>query len=246
VFVVILALSNLGTSFASAILAKDTTTNDNNELVNKKTGEAVATDQAIERYESEELTNEETSRRLVRYGVTSGSFTSMSTENALDLWKKCKRGNKIVKLTYLWADGELAERTVCGNDWTCARPSDFTRRPTKTGKLCVQGTSPLEYVYINPDPTDSNKYIISADNMDVLTADLSETCEDDEDCDDGLECLIEQGESVGSCITTSTFCTSDAKICPDGTPLSRVGPNCEFPECPETTTSTSTTSTTTR
>jgi len=37
VFVVILALSNLGTSFASAILAKDTTTNDNNELVNKKT-----------------------------------------------------------------------------------------------------------------------------------------------------------------------------------------------------------------
>ena len=89
VFVVILALSNLGTSFASAILAKDTTTNDNNELVNKKTGEAVATDQAIERYESEELTSEETSRRLVRYGVTSGSFTSMSTENALDLWKKC-------------------------------------------------------------------------------------------------------------------------------------------------------------
>ena len=52
VFVVILALSNLGTSFASAILAKDTTTNDNNELVNKKNGEAVATDQAIARYES--------------------------------------------------------------------------------------------------------------------------------------------------------------------------------------------------
>ena len=239
VFVVILALSNLGTSFASAILAKDTTTNDNNELVNKKTKEAVATDTAIARYESE-LTNEESSRRLVRYGVTSGSFTSMSKDDAHNLWGKCKRGNKIVKLTYLWADGELAERTVCGNDWTCGRPSDYTRRPQKTAKLCVQGTSPLEYVYINPDPTDANKYIISADNMDVLTADLSETCEDDEDCDEGLECLVEQGESVGKCITTSTFCTTDAKVCSDGTTLSRVGPNCEFPECPETTTSTTT------
>jgi len=244
VFVVILALSNLGTSFASAILAKDTTTNDNNELVNKKTKEAVATDTAIARYESEELTNE-SSRRLIRYGVSSGSFTSMSTENAKDLLKKCKRGNKIVKLTYLWADGELAERTVCGSDWTCGVPKDFKprRRPT-AGRLCIQGTSPLEYVYINPDPDDSGSYIISADNMDVLTADLSETCEDDEDCDDGLECLIEQGDSLGSCITTSTFCTTDVHTCSDGTTLSRIGPNCEFPECPETTTST--TSTTTR
>ena len=43
VFVVILALSNLGTSFASAILAKDSTTNDQNELVSKETGEALAT-----------------------------------------------------------------------------------------------------------------------------------------------------------------------------------------------------------
>ena len=43
VFVVILALSTLGTSFASAILAKDSTTNDQNELVSKETGEALAT-----------------------------------------------------------------------------------------------------------------------------------------------------------------------------------------------------------
>ena len=239
-FVVILALSNLGTSFASAILAKDTTTNDNNELVNKKTGEAVATDQAIVRYESEELTSEESSRRLVRYGVTSGSFTSMSKDDAHDLLKKCKRGNKIVKLTYTWADGELAERTVCGNDWTCALPKDFTG-PRR--RLCVQGTK--EYVYVNPDPEDSESYIISATNMDVLTADLTETCGDDEDCDKGLSCIKEeQGHSVGSC-SASTFCTKDAKVCPDGTTLSRVGPNCDFPECPETP-STSTTSTSTR
>ncbi len=28
------------------------------------------------------------------------------------------------------------------------------------------------------------------------------------------------------------FCTADAKICPDGTGVGRVGPNCEFAECP--------------
>ncbi|MBY0539362.1 hypothetical protein K2P56_02930 [Patescibacteria group bacterium] len=27
-------------------------------------------------------------------------------------------------------------------------------------------------------------------------------------------------------------CTMDAKICPDGTGVGRVGPNCEFPACP--------------
>lgn len=27
-------------------------------------------------------------------------------------------------------------------------------------------------------------------------------------------------------------CTEDARVCPDGTVLSRVGPSCEFPACP--------------
>lgn len=27
-------------------------------------------------------------------------------------------------------------------------------------------------------------------------------------------------------------CTLEAKLCPDGTPVGRVGPNCEFAPCP--------------
>ncbi len=27
-------------------------------------------------------------------------------------------------------------------------------------------------------------------------------------------------------------CTKEAKICPDGSAVSRTGPNCEFTECP--------------
>jgi len=30
-----------------------------------------------------------------------------------------------------------------------------------------------------------------------------------------------------------TACTQDAKICPDGSAVGRVGPNCEFAECPK-------------
>ena len=41
--------ANLGTSFASAILAKDTTTH-NGQLSNKKTNEAVATAAAVEKF----------------------------------------------------------------------------------------------------------------------------------------------------------------------------------------------------
>lgn len=29
-------------------------------------------------------------------------------------------------------------------------------------------------------------------------------------------------------------CTEEAKLCPDGSGVGREGPNCEFPECPDT------------
>ncbi len=32
--------------------------------------------------------------------------------------------------------------------------------------------------------------------------------------------------------TTSTACTAEAKICPDGSAVGRTGPNCEFAPCP--------------
>ncbi|MBN2517249.1 MAG: hypothetical protein JXB14_00230 [Candidatus Altiarchaeota archaeon] len=40
--------------------------------------------------------------------------------------------------------------------------------------------------------------------------------------------LLLQGQETGP-----VACTADAKICPDGTAVGRVGPNCEFAPCPE-------------
>lgn len=37
------------------------------------------------------------------------------------------------------------------------------------------------------------------------------------------------------------FCTMDAKICPDGSAVGRVGPNCEFAPCPGATSTATTT-----
>lgn len=34
--------------------------------------------------------------------------------------------------------------------------------------------------------------------------------------------------------TEPVFCTMEAKLCPDGSAVGRVGPNCEFAACPAT------------
>lgn len=45
-----------------------------------------------------------------------------------------------------------------------------------------------------------------------------------------LMCLV----LVSGCVNSEPVaCTLDAKICPDGTAVGRVGPDCEFEECPE-------------
>lgn len=32
---------------------------------------------------------------------------------------------------------------------------------------------------------------------------------------------------------TSTACSADARVCPDGTAVGRSGPDCTFPACPK-------------
>ena len=37
----------------------------------------------------------------------------------------------------------------------------------------------------------------------------------------------------GPAVTEPKACTQEAKLCPDGTAVSRTGPNCEFAPCPD-------------
>lgn len=41
------------------------------------------------------------------------------------------------------------------------------------------------------------------------------------------------GEPTGNCGDSQTACTLEAKLCPDGTSVGRVGPNCDFAPCPD-------------
>ena len=220
VFVVILALSNLGTSFASAILAKDTTTNSESgspELVDKKTGEVVATNQAVKRFTADELKLDQLNSRGLQgggpspslFGVTASDFSSMPAGDAKALLGDCEKGNKVVKLTY----STWRARTVCGNDWTCQ--STFTFPPNAkpntdpiSGVLCLQGTSPMEYVHVTPDPNDSNNYLISSSEPNFLTSDVAEDCEDDTDCDDGLFC---SSSTCAEPLAEGEVCSGDDK-----------------------------------
>lgn len=65
IFVFLLALSNLGTSFAATFLAKDTATNASGELVSTSTKEALATQTTVEHYGSvDRIKDAESSRQL--------------------------------------------------------------------------------------------------------------------------------------------------------------------------------------
>jgi hypothetical protein len=116
-FVVILALANMGTAFAAAILAKDTTTN-NGVLVDKYTGEPVQTDNHVNMYQ----VTQDSERRL---GVNDTEINAMCSPScniaeadALAILENCQAGKPVmVRLYYSLTGGEfLTSYPVCDNN----------------------------------------------------------------------------------------------------------------------------------
>lgn len=115
--VVILAISNLGTSFAAAHLAKETTTNENDELSHKTNGETISTQTAGETLDIVRATLDENGRRKLCDSDTdhcwdTESFLSMDKHDCKRLRKKCKRGNS-VGLRHLWPNGAKSYVNAC-------------------------------------------------------------------------------------------------------------------------------------
>ena len=170
-FVVVLALANLGTSFASAVLAKDTTTS-NGQLVDKKTNEAVATATAVETYTMQE-DDVENARRLAECDKTNivtdcnatvSSPTTMSNTSALAMLKSCLQ-NKNVQLQLTSSDNNIVTTTtVCAPGW-CSGSSytmdeDNIKIPV-AGELCIQDST--EKLHVKQTPDDSATYTLSHD-----------------------------------------------------------------------------------
>jgi hypothetical protein len=123
--VVILALANLGTSFAAASLAKDTTTSTNAELLDKNTQEGLNTQTATEEISFERTVEiaEDGTRRLCSKEdgdvdcTLRGESTFLSIEQKMcrKMIKKCNRGNS-VSLSRTWPNGDTSKFNVCPYD----------------------------------------------------------------------------------------------------------------------------------
>ena len=158
----------MGTSFASAILAKDTMTS-NGQLVNKNTNEAVATADAVNDYTVGEDDGDYARTLQQCNGVDLDASTSdvcdtsaltpttMTKVNALAMLKDCKT-NKKVMLRHTVGD-LVTTKMVC--DPSMCSGSTYQMPGPKSGELCIQGST--EKLIVNVDPTDANVYILSKD-----------------------------------------------------------------------------------
>ena len=111
-----LALSNLATSFASAILAKDTAS-EGGLLVDKETRDAVATSQAMKMYAIGEVGSENERRlRKLQAGETNipfSFFTTVPVADALAMLLDCYEGTEIVEVKYEESNGQVATKVIC-------------------------------------------------------------------------------------------------------------------------------------
>ena len=121
-FTFLLALSNLGTSFASAILAKDTKTNDG-ELVDAATGKAVKTNSASQIFTIDNIEVDDEYTRLRKLACTETdtgdvtdcatevSFSLVATSDGKDIVDACKSGGTVT-LTKTYNDLQV-QHPIC-------------------------------------------------------------------------------------------------------------------------------------
>ena len=116
--VVILAVSNLGTSFAAASLAKDTTTSSSAELTDKNTHEVLSTQTAAESIEFERTVIAPDGRRRLCTAddedveCLTKSFHTISAGMCDTMISHCSRGNT-VNLKRTWKNGDETSFNVC-------------------------------------------------------------------------------------------------------------------------------------
>jgi len=114
-FIFVLALSNLATSFASAVLAKDTAS-EGGLLVDKETREAVATSQATKMFAIGEGGSDD-ERRVRKLQAETNSpgtfFTTVPVADALEMLLDCFEGKEIVEVIYEESLGQEAKKVIC-------------------------------------------------------------------------------------------------------------------------------------
>ena len=227
-FVFILALANLGTSFASAILAKDTTTS-NGQLVDKNTNEVVATASAVKDYavEKDDGDNARALQKSTNACVGDDNTattdcdtntltaTTMTKEKAQNMLKDCLAGRNVMLHSTSTTNGIETTTTmsICG---MCSG-STFTKtkgQPT-AGELCIQGSDDKLNVQVssnNPSVYTLTRQVqVSQDACaEVRCSSTNPYCiTDSGGAASCKECLIDA--NCNSC--TGDFCATVVKYC---------------------------------
>lgn len=188
VLVVVLALSNLGTSFAAAYLSKDTVTkaeetNDGEEfgvdLIDKKTHGKIGTqtvNDSVEVRRASSVCVEEDGELK----CATDSYLSIPDSVLKSIFYKCLTG-RVVNLERSFSNGHVKSINVCSST-TSVEFDEFDRSTLENN-----GAS------IHFDPADDN-YKISGDG---LLQKENEVCDVDEDCSVNLACYKNQTSIVG-------------------------------------------------
>lgn len=194
--VVILALSNFGTAFAAAYLAKDTTTSPNAELIDKATGDKLSTQTSTEEIEIERTILDETGRRRLATCTKDGnniecdeedSSLTISKSACRQLKKRCALGNTVtLKRTWLNDNGDEAGTTTRD---ICPFTEGRIRR-TLTSTLVMPNGKTLTI-----DPEEDNTCRISGD---AVLGGEDDFCSQHSDCSGDLKCVKIQNK-VDTC-----------------------------------------------
>lgn len=216
--VFILALANLGTSFAAASLSKDTTTSSSAALMDKKTNEAVSTQTTSDSLTIERaIITSDGRRKLCNVDGEANdaecdlsdrnSILSMNQRHCRRMLRLCDRGNT-VSLTRTWKNGDKTSFSVCPYTGTLSTDNlseltnihglDFTFEEIAGGHCKIGG--------------------------DAVTQPQGRICEMPPDCAPGLTCVQVQ-EFVDNCQLRCGYkrwAPRMVKSCQD---------NCSHPSC---------------
>jgi len=185
-----LALSNLGTSFAAAHLARDVTTSSDGELTNVDTHESISTQTYAETFDLDSTvriaSTDGVARRLCTLDdddveCVTNSQRTMGPRMCDAMIKHCSRGNT-VNLKRIWGNGDASLYNVC-------RVSSGTISTTGTSRLRNAGG--MAFVI---ERLPGGHCSITGD---AVSQGLDDICEADGDCATGLICAKDDATVEG-------------------------------------------------
>lgn len=190
--VLILALGMLGTSFAAAILAKDTA-NRGDDFVDSSSGKTLGMQTSSERFEGDE--DGESTCMLSASSEENKTMCSTSSLAKIDLAhgkamvEDCSK-DRTVHLTHIFASGREMHHALCPIQEGFTAIFD-TNVEYPTASISTSGG----FIVIEPN-AERSYYVISGDG---ITSDAGYPCDSDLNCDNSLVCNVQNHcESAGS------------------------------------------------